>query len=172
VPLDVLILRDPRESTRKCSLTPLRGFPGVRFVNYGKDRRVDASGRILLHPEGHRIGPEDRGRGLFLVDCAWRRLPELLATVDGDPAPRRVPPLATAYPRRSRDATDPEDGLASVEALYAALALLGEPVAGLLDGYRWTEDFLRRNPSLVADPRCARRLDGPAETYSAVELHP
>ena len=43
---DVLILRDPRESTRKCSLTPLRGLPGIEFVTYAHDRRVDAAGRI------------------------------------------------------------------------------------------------------------------------------
>lgn len=146
--LDVLILRDSRESAKKCSLTPLRGRPGVRFVNYDRDRRVDASGRILLHPEGTEITAEDRGKSILLVDCAWRRLPELLATVDGDPAPRRLPPLATAYPRRSRVFEDPERGLASIEALYAALALLGEPRPDLLEGYRWAEAFLEANAAL------------------------
>jgi len=148
VPLDVLILRDPRESTKKCSLTPLRGMPGVRFVNYDRDRRIDARGRILLHPDGEEIQPEDRGRSLLLVDCSWRRVRDLLATVDGDPTPRRLPPFATAYPRRSRTFVDPERGLASIEALYAALALLGEPCPELLDGYRWAAEFLATNPAL------------------------
>jgi len=148
VSLDVLILRDSRESTRKCSLTPLRGKTGIRFVNYDRDRRIDASGRILLHPKGAEFTEEDRGKGLLLVDCAWRRLPDLLATVDGDPAPRRLPPLATAYPRKSRVFEDPERGLASIEALYAALALLGEARPDLLAGYRWADAFLEANLSL------------------------
>ena len=146
--LDVLILRDSRESAKKCSLTPLRGRPGVRFVNYDRDRRVEAGGRILLHPEGDEIGPEDRGKSLLLVDCAWRRVGDLLATVDGDPERRRLPALATAYPRRSRTFVDPERGLASIEALYAALALLGEPRPDLLEGYRWADAFLAANAGL------------------------
>jgi pre-rRNA-processing protein TSR3 len=148
VPLDVLILRDPRESTKKCSLTPLRGMSGVRFVNYDRDRRVDASGRILLHPDGEELGPADRGRSLLLVDCSWRRVGDLLATVDGEPVARRLPALVTAYPRRSRTFTDPERGLASIEALFAALALLGEPRRELLDGYRWAAEFLAANTGL------------------------
>jgi pre-rRNA-processing protein TSR3 len=148
VPLDVLILRDPRESAKKCSLTPLRGTPGIRFVSHASDRRVDASGRILLHPDGDEISAADRGRGILLVDCAWRRLPELLAGVDGDPPRRRLPPLETAYPRRSLLFADPAGGLASVEALYAALAFLGEPHPELLEGYRWASEFLAGNPTL------------------------
>jgi pre-rRNA-processing protein TSR3 len=146
--LDVLILRDPRESPKKCSLTPLRGMPGVRFVGYEPDRRVDAGKRILLHPGGADITHADRGRPLLLVDCAWRRLPQLLATVDGELEHRRLPRLATAYPRKSKLFEDPEQGLASIEALYAALALLGEVRPELLESYRWKDDFLGRNPNL------------------------
>ena len=149
MPLDVLILRDPRESTRKCSLTPLRGKPGVRFVAHAKDRRIDASGRVLLHPDGEPLGSADAGRPILILDCAWRRVPELLAQVDGDPPRRRLPPLATAYPRRSRTFADPDRGLASVEALYAALALLGDARPEILDGYPWAECFLAANPSLT-----------------------
>ncbi len=149
MPLDVLILRDPRESAKKCSLTPLHGLAGVTFVTYRADRRVAAGARILLHPEGELLSPADRGRGLFLVDCAWRKVDQLLATVDGDPPRRRLPPLASAYPRKSKVFEDPAQGLASVEALYAALALLGEPAPELFAEYRWADEFLRRNPSLA-----------------------
>ena len=147
--MDVLILRDPRESIRKCSLTPLRGAPGLRFVEYRSDRRLAAGARVLLHPEGELLGPEDAGRGLLLVDCAWRRLPQLLATVDGDLTPRRLPPLVTAYPRSSRIFQDPDQGLASVEALYAASVLLGDPQPAWLEAYRWREAFLAANPQLA-----------------------
>jgi pre-rRNA-processing protein TSR3 len=150
VDLDVLILRDPRESLQKCSLTPLRGRPGIRFVSFARSRRLDGSGRVLLHPDGELIGPSDRGRGILLLDSSWRKLPELLATIDGDPPRRRLPALSTAYPRKSSVFADPAQGLASVEALYAALALLGTPHPELLEGYRWAESFLAANPALSA----------------------
>jgi pre-rRNA-processing protein TSR3 len=147
--LDVLILRDPRESTKKCSLTPLRGMPGVRFVTYDPDRRVQAGARILLHPEGEPIQASDAHKPLLLIDCAWRRLPQLLKSVDGALEHRRLPPLATAYPRKSKLFEDPGQGLASIEALYAAFVLLGEVHPELLAGYRWKDEFLARNPQLT-----------------------
>ena len=144
----MLILRDPRESTKKCSLTPLRGMSGVRFVDFKRGRRVDGSDRILLHPDGDPLDGADQAAGLLLLDCSWRRVPSLLAAVDGDPIVRRLPPLETAYPRKSRVFEDPAQGLASIEALYAAFALLGTPHGHLLDEYRWASEFLERNPQL------------------------
>jgi len=143
--MDVLILRDPHEAAAKCSLTPLRGLPGVRFVDHRPGCRIEAGERILLHPEGDELGPADRGRGLLLVDCSWRRLPRLLRAVEGAPPRRRLPPLVSAYPRRSKTYRDPDSGLASVEALYAAAWLLGTPWPELLDGYHWREAFLAAN---------------------------
>ena len=148
MPLDVLILRDPREATKKCSLTPLRGTSGIQFVTYGSARRLDAGRRLFLSPEGDLISGRDRGLPLLLVDCAWRKVPALLKTVDGELIPRRLPPLVTAYPRKSLTFEDPNEGLASVEALYAALALLGEVHPELLAGYHWREQFLAANPAL------------------------
>jgi len=147
--MDVLILRDPRESVAKCSLTPLRGRPGVRFVEYAPDRRVESGGRILLHPDGDELRPADRGPGLLLIDCAWRRVPMLLRTVEGPLLPRRLPPLVTAYPRRSKTFADPTRGLASIEALYAAAWILGAPRPDFLEGYRWREAFLEANRELL-----------------------
>lgn len=148
MPTHVLILRDPRESTKKCSLTPLRGKPSIEFVRYDRERRLDAGERILLHPEGELLSEADRGADLLLVDCAWRRVDSLLATVDGDLIRRRLPTLETAYPRSSRIFADPDTGLASVEALHAALVILGEPREDLLEEYRWRDEFLRLNPQL------------------------
>ncbi len=150
VPLDVLILRDPRESAKKCSLTPLRGTPGVRFVSYHPERRLEAGGRVLLDPDGEELSAADAGRGLFLIDCAWRRVPQLLRTVEGEPLRRRLPELATAYPRRSTTFEDPDTGLASIEALFAAVHLLDGPHPELLEHYRWREEFLAANPELAA----------------------
>ena len=69
--MDILILRDPRESAAKCSLTPLRGLPGVRFAEYHPERRLDAGERVLLHPDGELLSSADRGRDLLLIDCAF-----------------------------------------------------------------------------------------------------
>jgi pre-rRNA-processing protein TSR3 len=146
--LDVLVLRDPRESAAKCSLTPLRGQPGIRFLSWKHDRRFDVGTRVLLHAEGEEITAADAGRPLLVIDCAWRRVPTLLATCDGDLALRRLPKLATAYPRKSLTFADPEQGLASIEALYAALALLGCVRRDLLAHYRWADQFLAQNPGL------------------------
>ena len=149
--MDILIVHDPREPANKCSITPLRGMAGVRFVPMRGNKRVDAGSRIWLHPDGEELGPADRGLGLLLIDCTWRRLATLSKRVDGELLPRRLPKLVTAYPRRSKVIPDPEQGLASVEALYAAVALLEGPRPELLAHYRWAADFLAANPGL---PRC------------------
>jgi pre-rRNA-processing protein TSR3 len=152
---DVLILRDPRESVHKCSLTPLRGMPGVRFVDGRPGVTVEGEGRVLLHPDGEPLARADAGRGLLLIDCSWRRLPKLFARVHPPFVLRRLPELATAYPRASKTFPDPAQGLASVEALFAARALLGAWDEALLAAYRWSDEFLRANPELVAErERC------------------
>lgn len=144
----ILVLRDPRESVKKCSLTPLRAHPSVAFRTYHPERRLDAAGHVLLHVDGEPLSEADAGRPLLLVDCSWRRVAQLLATVDGEPVRRALPPLRTAYPRKSTTFEDPGSGLASVEALFAATALLGEPDPTLLEAYRWREEFLAANPEL------------------------
>jgi pre-rRNA-processing protein TSR3 len=146
--LDVLILRDARESAKKCSLTPLRGMDGVRFVNYHQDQTLDAGGRVLLDPAGELLTEADAGLGLFLIDCSWRRLASIGKAVVGEPVRRRLPLLKTAYPRKSTTFEDPAAGLASVEALYAAAFFLWGPRLELLEQYRWAEEFLALNPEL------------------------
>jgi rRNA small subunit aminocarboxypropyltransferase len=146
--VDILIVHDRREPARKCSLTPLRGMAGLRFISLRGEKRVDAGRRIWLHPDGEDLGPTDRGIDLLLIDCTWRRLPKLSKRVDGELLLRRLPNLVTAYPRRSKLAPDPANGLASVEALYAAIALLDAPRPELLAHYRWAAAFLAANPDL------------------------
>lgn len=151
----VLILRDPRESVKKCSLTPLRGLDRIQFLEYAPERRVEAAGRILLHHEGEELSQADAGADLLLVDSNWRRLPTLLKAVEGPVIRRRLPVLRTAYPRKSRIAPDPDTGLASVEALFSALLLMGDPRPELLDGYRFRDAFLSANPALWPEARAA-----------------
>ncbi len=145
---DILILRDPRESWKRCSLAPLRGLEGVRFLAWQPGQAVDGEGRLLLDPRGEELTREDLNRPLLLLDCSWRRQPRMANDLVGDFSPRRLPPLVTAYPRRSRTFQDPERGLASIEALYAFSALTGSADRRLLEGYRWAREFLAANPLL------------------------
>ena len=46
------------------------------------------------------------------------------------------------YPRACRVFGDPEGGLASVEAVYVALRILGDDDPSVLDGYHWKDKFL------------------------------
>jgi ribosome biogenesis protein Tsr3 len=82
--VDILIVHDPREPAKKCSLTPLRGMEGVRFVLMRGGNRGDVGRRIWLHPDGEELGPADRGLGLLLIDCTWRRVSRLSKRIDGE----------------------------------------------------------------------------------------
>lgn len=147
-PLDIVILRDPRESIKKCSLTPLRDVEGVEFLRYHHEKVFEVGERILLDPEGEELSSADADLGFLLIDCAWRRVPSLRKTLRGTFHRRRLPELHTAYPRKSTIFEDPSAGLASVEALYAALHILGRPSPELLAEYRWRDEFYRLNPAL------------------------
>ena len=170
--MDILIVHDLREPAAKCSVTPLRGLPGVRFAPIFGGRRVDAGQKIWLDPEGEELTRADRGPGLLLIDCVWHRVPKLAKFVSGDLIRRRLPPLLTAYPRRSKLGRDPEHGLASVEALYAALAILGTPAPELLAHYRWAGEFLAANPGLVEDQPTHPRQSGEQGLQGAGAEHP
>lgn len=85
------------------------------------------------------------GRPLLLLDATWRRLPQVAACVQGTPLLRGLPAgIRTAYPRVNAEGGDPEAGLATVEALYAALRLLGDPAEVVLADYRWKDAFLHQ----------------------------
>ncbi|MCO4763337.1 MAG: DUF367 domain-containing protein [Myxococcales bacterium] len=147
---DILIVRDRRESKKKCSLTPLRGMNGIVFINDHPERRVQAAGRILLDPDGEPFSPADRGMPLLLVDSSWRRVRAMTARIDGPVRRRRLPALVTAYPRVSRNFADPSTGLASIEALFVASLLVGAPALDLIDAYRWKDLFLLNNADYLA----------------------
>ncbi len=148
----VIVLRLDKEDRRKCSLTALRRRrpEGFRWLDCRLGDRVEVGEVTFLHPRGELLGPADAGRPLLLVDSSWRDLPRVLRGVEGVLHRRRLPAgLRTAYPRRSRTFPDPVAGLASIEALHAALARLGWREDGLLEGYHWRELWLERNAALL-----------------------
>lgn len=152
-PLDLILLRLNKESPKKCSLTPLRGraeWP-IRWIHCALGDEVEVGEVTLLHPDGAPLSPADAGRPLLLIDSSWRDLPRVLRGVRGTLHQRSLPKgLRTAYPRKSTLFEDPEFGLASIEALHAACALLGHRDDRLLDGYHFAPQWLAANAGLLA----------------------
>jgi pre-rRNA-processing protein TSR3 len=139
-----IIVRSPRENPRKCSVLPLRGRPDLVFVTYPPGQPLDLQGYVRLATEGEELSRADVDCGILLLDASWRWAEVMSRDFAGVP-PRSLRGFRTAYPRRSKQGTDPDEGLASVEALFLAYHILGRPVEGLLDHYRWAEEFLRLN---------------------------
>ena len=145
MPPPILILVRRGEDPAKCSVRPLRGSPGLEFLRYPLRTRPDLSRHLLLAPDAPPLSPADAGRPLLLLDASWRhaaRMHRALEPVET----RSIPPgWRTAYPRHSKIHADPDAGLATVEALYAALCTLGFRDDTLLRFYPWREAFLDLN---------------------------
>ena len=148
---EILLIRLRKEALKKCSLTPLRerhDLP-IQWFHCDIGDEIHVGAATLLHPDGDVLSPVDAQRPLLLVDSSWRDLPRMLKTVRGDFEKRSLPKnLRTAYPRKSKLFEDPETGLASIEALHAALTLLGKRDDSLLEGYYWASSWLQSNPEL------------------------
>ena len=147
--LPTVIVRDIRENPKKCSILPLRGRADLLFLSYSANLSVpsaesDLNSYIRLAPGGPELSLEDADSGLLLLDASWRRAEGMIRAYRHIPA-RSLTGYQTAYPRVSKKGTDPANGLATVEALFLAYHILGRPTAGLLDHYRWAEEFLRLN---------------------------
>ena len=139
-----VIIRSLRENPKKCSVLPLRGRADFIFMSYPVTRTPLLDGYVRLAAEGQELSTADAERGLLLLDASWRWADSMNQTFSAIP-PRSLHGYRTAYPRKSKRGTDPENGLASIEALFIAYHILGRPTAGLLDQYRWADEFLRLN---------------------------
>src|SRR4051794_34304230 len=129
-----IIVRHPKENPKKCSVLPLKGRPDLRFYTYPLAQPLDLDGYIRLAAEGPALSEADRDAGLLLLDGSWRWAQAMTAAFTHVP-PRSLGGYRTAYPRSSKLGTDPDNGLATVEALFLAYHLLGRPTTGLLDHY-------------------------------------
>lgn len=155
----IVVVRDPREGSRKRSLRGVHERPDVCVRRYEPERSWDATGRVVLTVGAPEISSGDgtaalAPAGLVLLDCSWRRVSTLRRTLSGEIVERSLPPLRSAYPRVSRRGDDPVEGLASVEALFVAVALLWGPDLTLLDGYLHRDAFVALNPSFFTALGC------------------
>jgi pre-rRNA-processing protein TSR3 len=140
-----VIVRHSAENPRKCSIYPLKSRADMLFVGYPlAETRPPLNGYVRLAAEGPELSDKDGNAGILLLDGSWRWAGRMTRDFLDVP-PRSLHGWKTAYPRVSKLGTDPDNGLASIEALYVAYHLLGRPTAGLLDHYHWAKEFLRIN---------------------------
>lgn len=147
-----LILRHRKENLKKCSLRGLETRSDFQFFTYPNNYLPPLQGYILLTLGAPVLTQDDKNFGLFLIDATWRYAHIMFHQTPSvkDCLPRSLPSnLRTAYPREQNDCPDPQAGLASIEALYAAFIILGRETQGLLDNYYWKEKFLQTNPFLT-----------------------
>ncbi len=150
MPPPVLIIVRRGEDPRKCTVRPLRGTPGLVFLPYPLRARPGLARHLLLAPDAPPLSAADAGRPLLLLDASWRHAAAMRRAVEPVEA-RSIPPgWQTAYPRRSKTHADPETGLATVEALYAALCTLGLRDDALLRFYPWRAAFLDLNRAWIS----------------------
>ena len=148
--MDIIIT--DRENKRKCSIHPLKDRQKLLFINSWNlpDPATDWTDYLLLHVEGRELTADDYRRPVLLIDASWKRalfLAEkpLIECLEK----RSLSGFISCYPRTSKYYRMPDQGLASVEALYAAHLIQGREDPTLLDHYRWKEDFLVGNHKII-----------------------
>lgn len=136
------------EKRSKCSVEPLRKTGEFIFWRYPKRGTESLAGYVRLGLGGPQLSVEDRDRGLLLLDGSWRWAAKMEKSYTDVPV-RSLGPWQTAYPRQSRVFADPVEGLATIEALYAALCQMGRRTDDLFASYHWGSLFLDRNRELI-----------------------
>jgi pre-rRNA-processing protein TSR3 len=145
-----IVVRHKKENLKKCSLRGLELHPDFIFLTYPKDSLPPLDGYLLLAVDAPPLTLEDNLRGLLVLDGTWRYAEKMTNYVYSHVRlEKRSLPFGfkTAYPRRQEDCSNPDQGLASIEAIYLAYHLLGRTTIGLLDHYHWKEHFLQINQS-------------------------
>ncbi len=144
--MKTFVIRHPKENRKKCSLRHLCERADFEFHNAKDGFEFDATGMILLEIGAPLISPADADKPILLLDSTWLKLPKMRSKVVGAFIPRSLPAgIKTAYPRVSKIADDPDCGLATVEALFAAQYFMGKPDYSVLEGYPFANKFLEMN---------------------------
>lgn len=143
-----VILRHRKENLKKCSLRGLESRDDFVFYTYPSSDFPMFSDYIMLSIDGEPLSPSDSDKGLLILDATWRYAEKMCKFVESKQnwVKRSIPAhWRTAYPRVQNDCPNPDQGLASIEAIYVAYKLLGRDTSGLLDTYHWRDVFLARN---------------------------
>ncbi len=146
--LKTIILRHRKENKKKCTLEPLKNRDDWAFFTYPKDTLIAPKNCVVLSFEGPLLTKKDENSSLLLIDGTWRYATKmydqtpLIHTLEKRSLPST---LKTAYPRKQDDCEKPSEGLASIEALFAAYSILGWDSTYLLDHYPFKDKFLELN---------------------------
>ena len=152
------VIIDSSETPNKCTIAPLAHRPDFRLFRVkGSGALGPLNSPILLHHEGQCLTTIHKSfseiSGIATVDCVWKRLEGLLKRI-AEPRPTfaRIPDgFETAYPRRSENNSDPTGGLATIEAIFVAAALLGKWDVSLLSEYYFGRKFIELNAKQFLD---------------------
>lgn len=146
------VILDEGETANKCTIAPLAGRADFRLIRVqGRNALGPLKAPLLLHHQGQCLtqlkGSLGASLGIASIDCVWRRLDVLLGRVVGPlPLLARIPEgFETAYPRSSERGTDPKGGLATIEAIFVASAILGQWDASLFSKYYFGRRFIEIN---------------------------
>lgn len=144
--LNTIIIRHRKENLKKCSLRGLESRSDISFYTYPLTTFPDFSSHILLTLDAPILSSEDTSP-LLIIDGTWKYAQKMIDNLPLHLLIKRSLPteIKTAYPRRQADCPEPERGLASVEALFAAYFVSGKNTQGLLDHYYWKSHFLEKN---------------------------
>jgi pre-rRNA-processing protein TSR3 len=145
-----IIVVHPRERRSKCSVEPLRRRVGFVFWTFPRRGPQPLDGYVRLGFGGPLLTPGDAPAGLLVLDATWKYAERMERDYASLPI-RSLLPWQTAYPRTSKVFDDPSGGLATIEAIYAAFAQMGRDPRGLLDDYRWKDEFLALNAERLAE---------------------
>ena len=143
-----VIVVHPREKRSKCTVEPLRGRDDFIFWRFPDRGTEPLDGYVRLGLDGEELSVADAGCGLLVLDGTWR-LAQRMEPFFREVPVRTLPPWVTAYPRVSRLFEDPDTGLATIEAVFAAHTILGRDTSSLLDDYHWAEQFRQINADRI-----------------------
>ncbi len=153
-----IIVVHPKERRSKCTVEPLRGRPDFIFWKFPHTEPDLLKNYVQLGLNGPPLTRADADSGLLVLDGTWRLAQKMAPHYNYVPV-RSLPRCQTAYPRVSKLFEDPAEGLATIEAIYVAFLILGRDTSGLLDHYRWADQFLKMNQKLFEQ---LSRNEGPA----------
>jgi ribosome biogenesis protein Tsr3 len=145
------IIIDSGETANKCTIAPLASRPDFRLLSAkGAEPIGPLKSSVLLHPQGEcltKIRSCRENLGIAAIDCVWRRVDPILSRIAAPvPVLGRIPDgFQTAYLRKSYYGYDPDGGLATIEAIFAARALLGHWQPDLLSKYPFGRRFVELN---------------------------
>ncbi|MFK7960446.1 MAG: hypothetical protein AB8G96_07960 [Phycisphaerales bacterium] len=152
-----LVYIHPKENLQKCSVWPVRALPCLDVQRWSPETSsLDLPGEgpwIRLGLGGPPLSVADVDRRLLVLDATWRYAAAMEAGFADIPIRTLPAELITAFPRRSKLYTDPDGGLATIEAIDAAHRITGRPTAGLLDGYRWAKEWRELNADRLPSVR-------------------